>query len=299
MRIRFAIPTLLVLAAIGLTGCVDNSTPAASDSGGAANDYGVTKDAALAASVPASIVSAGKLPVGSDLTYAPNEFKDDNGNPVGWEVDLTHAIAAKLGLGVDIVASKFDNIIPSVSGGKYDLGVSSFTDTAEREQQVDMISYYSAGSLWAAPAGKTVNPDDACGLKVAVQTTTVQDTEELPARSKACTDAGKPAIEALRFDAQDQVTNAVVLGQADAMTVDSPVALYAIAQTKGKLEAAGQTFDVAPYGMVVAKGAEFGPVLQKTLQALVDDGTYGKILTKWGVADGGVTTIGFNSASKG
>ena len=118
-------------------------------------------------------------------------------------------------------------------------------------------------------------------------------------KSKACTDKGKPAIQVFRFDAQDQATNAVVLGQVDAMSADSPVTLYAIAKTGGKLQTAGTTFDVAPYGIPVAKGSDFGPVLQKTVQALIADGTYGKILDKWGVADGGVKTVDFNAASKG
>ena len=91
-----------------------------------------------------------------------------------------------------------------------------------------------------------VDPDDACGLKVAVQATTYEDTDELPGKVQACVDAGKPAIEILPFDTQDAATNAVVLGQADAMSADSPVTLYAIAQTDGKLEPAGETFDVGP-----------------------------------------------------
>ncbi len=69
-----------------------------------------------------------------------------------------------------------------------------------------------------------------------MQATTTEETDELPAKSKACTDAGKPAIEIVKFDGQDAATNAVVLGQADAMSADSPVTLYAIKQSNGKLE---------------------------------------------------------------
>lgn len=298
MRARTTLPALFAVAALSLTGCVDNSTPAKPGaSASAVDDYGVKKDDTLAGMVPKEIAAAGTLSIGTDETYAPNEFKDESAQPIGWDVELATAIGARLGLKVEITSSSFDNIIPSVTGGKYDLGVSSFTDTAEREKQVDMISYYEAGTQWVSRSGKTIAPDAACGLKIAVQSTTYQDTEELPAKSKACTDAGKPPIEVLRFDAQDQATNAVVLGQAEAMTSDSPVALYAVAQTGGKLQATGKTFDVAPYGIAVKKGSELGPIIQKTIQSLVDDGTYTKILTKWGVADGGVTTIDFNTQS--
>ena len=97
-----------------------------------------------------------------------------------------------------------------------------------------LLGGHAVGAARRAP-GST--PSNACGKKVAVQATTTQETEELPAKSKACTDAGKPPIEIVPFDGQDAATNAVVLGQADAVSADSPVILYAIKQSNGKLEA--------------------------------------------------------------
>jgi polar amino acid transport system substrate-binding protein len=298
MRIRTAAPIAAVaaVAALALTGCVDNSTPSSGSTSSAAD---VKKDDSLAKQLPQSIKDSGKIVVGMDNTYPPNEFKDDNQQPVGWEVDLANAIAAKLGVKTSFAIAKFDNIIPSITGGKDDYGMSSFTDTTEREQQVDFVNYYSAGILWAAQKGKNIDPDNACGLKVAVQSTTYEDTDEVPAKSKKCTDEGKPAIQALRYDTQDDATNAVILGKADALSADSPVTLYAISKSNGKLEAAGKTFDQAPYGLPVKKGSELGPLLQKTVQALIDDGTYKKILEKWHVADGAVDKADFNAASKG
>lgn len=299
MRIRTAVPIAAVaaVAALALSGCVDNSTPSSSSTSSAAAD--VKKDDTLAGQLPQKVKDAGKLVVGMDNTYPPNEYKDDNSQPVGWEVDLANAIGAKLGVKTEFAIAKFDNIIPSVTGGKDDYGMSSFTDTTEREQQVDFVNYYSAGILWAAQKGKNIDPGNACGLKVAVQSTTYEDTDEVPAKSKACTDAGKPAIQALRYDTQDDATNAVILGKADALSADSPVTLYAISKSDGKLEAAGKTFDEAPYGLPVKKGSELVPVLQKAVQALIDDGTYKKILDKWGVADGAVESAEVNAASKG
>jgi polar amino acid transport system substrate-binding protein len=231
--------------------------------------------------------------------YPPNEFKDANGQPAGWSVDLTNALGQVMGLKVNFDIGTFDNILPAIKAGKDDMGMSSFTDTTEREKQVDFVNYYTAGIQWASPVGKTVDPNNACGLKVAVQATTYEDTHEVPAKSKACTDAGKAAITVLKFDAQDQATNALVVGQVDAMSADSPVTLYAISQTKGKLQIAGDAFEVAPYGMPVAKDGAFKPVLQKALQALIDDGSYAKILAKWGVESGGVKTATLNVAAKG
>jgi polar amino acid transport system substrate-binding protein len=303
MRIRYALPVVAVATALLLTGCVDNSGGSGSGStqgsgSGAANPYGVKKDDALAKTLPSKIAKAGEISVGMDATYAPNEYKDSSGKPIGWDVDLANAIGAKLGVKMNYTIAKFDNIIPSITGGRYDIGVSSFTDTTEREKQVDFVNYYNAGILWASQKGKTVDPDNACGLKVAVEAGTYEDTDEVPAKSKACTDAGKPAIQVLKFDGQDQATNALVLGQVDAMSADSPITEYAISKQSGKIQPAGKTFDIAPYGIAVDKGAPLTKVIQKTLQSLVDDGTYTTILKKWGVEDGAVTTVDVNAASK-
>jgi polar amino acid transport system substrate-binding protein len=298
MKTRYLVPAVFAVAALALTGCVNNETPSDEGSAGGGSASGVSKDESLAKLLPDSIAKAGKITVGIDPTYAPNEYKDSSGKPIGWEVELADAVGAKLGVKVSYAVSKFDNIIPSITGGRYDMGMSSFTDTTEREKQVDFVNYYSAGIMWASPKDKTVDPDNACGLKVGVQATTYEDTDEVPAKSKACTDAGKPAIQKFKYDTQDSATNALVLGQIDAMSADSPVTAYAIKQSDGKLQAAGDTFDQAPYGIPVKKDSKFREALQKTLQALVDDGTYGKILEKWGVDDGAVKTIGINEASK-
>jgi polar amino acid transport system substrate-binding protein len=301
MRIKsgiplLAVPVLAVVAALALSGCVDNSAPAGPSS---SSDVGGTKNAAAIALLPAKIKSAGEIQVGVDATYAPNEYKDSSGKPIGWDIDLFNAVSATLGVKAVYNVAGFDTILPNITGGKYDVGVSSFTDTVEREKQVSFVNYYSAGILWAAPAGKTVDPGNACGLKVAVETGTTEEQDELPAKSTACTDAGKPAIQILKFDGQDQATNAVVLGQADAMTADSPITEYAIAKSKNKLVPAGETFEVAPYGIAVGKDSTLDQAIQKAFQAIVDDGTYKKILDKWGVADGGLDSITINAAAQG
>lgn len=302
MRSRHCIPAIAA-AVLLLAGCVDNSAAEAPEgaagASGSSEAITVEKDEEIAALLPDSIREAGVLNVGMANNYPPNEFKDPNGDPDGWSVDLTNAIGARLGLDVNFDIGTFDNILPSIKAGKADMGMSSFTDTLEREKQADFVNYYSAGIQWASPQGKTVDPNNACGLKVAVQATTYEDTHEVPAKSKACTDAGKEPIEMFRYDAQDQATNALVIGQVDAMSADSPVTLYAISKTKEKLQTAGDAFEVAPYGIPVDKDSEFTPVLQEALQSLIDDGTYTRILAEWGVESGGVEDAALNVAAQG
>jgi len=299
MRARHALPALVAVVALLLSGCADNSKPAAGGSTTGSTASEVKKDDVAAALLPAKVAKTGKLVIGTSPNYAPNEFKDNAGKPIGWAIEVSDAIAAKLGLKADYQIARFENIIPGIVGGKIDVGESSFTDTVVREKQVDFVNYYVAGIQWASGTGKVVDPDNACGLKVAVQATTYQDTVEVPAKSAACVKAGKPAIKKISLDTQDAAANAVALGQADAFSADSPVTLYGISKLKGKLQTAGKTFEAAPYGMAVAKGSGTAKAVQAALQSMVDDGSYGKILSKWGVADGGIKQITINAAAKG
>ena len=303
MRARLLIPALAGTLALLLTGCVDNSAPSVTGDTEAASGASIAAEAGTdptaIALLPATTTEGGTLAVGTDASYAPNEFKDEAGNPIGWGIDIATAIAARLDLTPDFQVAKFDNIIPSVKGGKMDIGMSSFLDTVEREQQVDFVNYYITGTQWAALAGTSVDPDNACGLTVAVQQTTYQDTVEMPAKNDACVTAGADPITLLRFDTQDAATNAVAIGQADAVTAASPVILYGIGQLDGALITAGETFSVAPYGIAVGKDSGLREAVQAAVQSLVDDGTYGSILDEWGVADGGISTITINELAAG
>jgi polar amino acid transport system substrate-binding protein len=279
--------------ALALSGCAsgtdssDSSSPTAEAS---------AKVEEIANTVPEDIKASGKLIVGVNIPYKPNEFKDPSGKIVGFDVDLMNAIAATLGLTPEYREADFAKIIPSIQGGTYNVGMSSFTDTKEREQSVDFVTYFSAGIQWAQRPGSGIDPNNACGKKVSVQATTTEETEELPAKSKACTDAGKPPIEIIPFDGQDAATNAVVLGQVDAMSADSPVTAYAIKETNGKLEAAGPVFDSAPYGWPVKKDSALAQSLQKALEHLIETGKYEEIATNWGVEAGMIDKPVINGA---
>ena len=293
-RTRVWLGVIGVLAVtLGMAGCGGNS-------GGTGGAPAVTTsvDSALAAKVPAAIKSAGKINIGTDSTYAPSEFLDTDGKTViGFDVDLFNAVAGKLGLKTTWQSAKFDDIIPGVTSGKYNIGVSSFTINADRMKQVTMVSYFNAGTQWAAKKDASIDPDNACGKKVAVQTATVQ-VDDLTARSKKCTDSGKPAITADQYQAQSDATSAVVSGKDDAMLADSPVCAYAVKQTNGQLALAGQIYDSAPYGYVLPKDQnDFGDAIAGAVKALIADGSYQKILDKWGVTAGAITSPAVNPSA--
>ena len=304
-RALIAVAAPLAVASLALSACGSNSPSGSSAPGGStapaapssASSGGASPSGSLAALVPASVKADGKIVVGSDSTYAPNEFIDTDGKTViGMDVDLGKAIGQQLGLQVEFVSAPFDAILPGLASGKYEMGMSSFTVNPDREKTALMITYFNAGTSWAVQKGNpdNITPDTACGKKVAVQKATVQ-VDDVTKRSKTCTDAGKPAITIDQYAAQTDATTAVVTGKDSAMLADSPVVAYAIKQTGDKLETTGQIYDAAPYGIAVPKDETgFADALQKAVQAIIDNGEYQKILQKWGTESGAIKTSEIN-----
>lgn len=288
--------TAAVLASgvvLGAAGCVTNDEGLVP----VLPEIEVQRVATIADRLPPAIAQSGTLRIGTNPPYAPNEFKDETGTIVGFDVDLMKAVGAVLGLTLDVKQTDFDKIIPAVQAGTLDVGMSSFTDTLEREKTVDFVTYYSAGVQWAQRAGDAIDPDDACGLRVGVQTTTIEDIDEVPAKSAACVAAGKPPIRKIKYDSQDDVANALILGRVDALSADSPVTAYAIKRSNGRIVPAGGVYDASPYGWVVAKGSPLAPVLQQALQYLIDGGQYRTIAEAWGVEAGMIDTSVVNGAT--
>jgi len=298
---RSGIAATTLVVALGLAACGSSSSGGSSASTSpSSSGASASKDATLAAMVPSSISSKGSLTIGTDASYAPSEFVDTDGKTIiGFDADLAKALGTVLGLKVNLQNAPFDSLVESVKNGKFDLGMSSFTINADREKQVDMVSYFNAGTSWAVEKGNPagITPDNACGKKIAVQKGTVQ-VDDITARSKTCTGAGKPAITIDQYQLQSDATAAVVSGKDDAMLADSPVVAYAVKQTGDKLEVTGQTYDAAPYGIAVPKGqGQYTQAIQGAMQKLMDTGVYTDILKKWGVDSGAITQSQINPVS--
>ncbi|MGK0742680.1 ABC transporter substrate-binding protein [Leucobacter sp. Z1108] len=294
MKIRFVLPALAAAAALALTGCTNTE----GDTTASVDASGIQPDTAAVALLPEEVKESGVLFMGTDAEYPPNEYKDASGKPVGWGIELAEAIAAKLGLTPEWEILPFDSILPRIEEEALQVGASSFTDNLERQKTVDFVNYLNAGSQWAAPVGSDVDPENACGLTVAVQAGTIQHTDELPARNDECVAAGKEAITILPFDGQPEVTNAVVNGQADAFSADSPVTGAAVTELEGELELVGDLFDAAPYGFATLKGSDMTMAVQAALQSLIDDGTYLEILEAAGIAPGAVESATINAGTE-
>ncbi|WP_027061079.1 ABC transporter substrate-binding protein [Mesorhizobium loti] len=242
-------------------------------------------DKTLAAKVPAAIASRGVLTVGSDTTYPPAEFLGgaDGMTPMGIDVDLAEAIARTLGLRLSFVTAQFDSILPAI-GPKYDLGISAFTITKARYGAVDFVSYFNAGKQWAVQAGNPshFDPANPCGAKVGVQVASTSEKLVIGLSDK-CIAAGKPAISLVALSKQTDIITRLVNGAVDATMNGSTNIGYAVKQTEGKLQTLGGISEPSPNGIAIAKGnTEWATLIADTLNKLIADGTYARVLSAWG-----------------
>ena len=217
-RMTVAITALAAAGAMTLTGCASSGgTPAGSGNTGgttptttapvteAPSTPAAAGSSAASQSpadlVPAAVKSKGTFVIASDASYPPMEFfKPGTKSPIiGMDADLGAALGKALGLTVQMKNATFDSIIPGLADGKYDMGLSSFTDTKTREKTVDFVTYYNAGESFYKKADNTKDYDglaSLCGVKVAVENGTTEQSDA-QAQSKKCTAAGKPAVTVL------------------------------------------------------------------------------------------------------
>ncbi len=295
-----AVACIAVVAGCGSSNSSSSSTSSGSTtSGGSSAATTASKDATIAAMVPASIAKKGTLVVAADATYAPDEFIAPDGHTViGMDADLMKALGAVMGLNVKIVNATFDSIIPGLAAGKYDVGASSFTDTKEREKTVNFVTYFTAGESFytKASGGTPINTiADLCGHTVAVEKGTTE-ADDAAAQGKKCKAAGKPGVTVSTFPDQNGANLAVSSGRAQLGFADSPVAEYLVKQSNGQFKLVGQSYANAPYGIAVPKNSGLEKALLAALQKLMSDGQYKAILTHWGVEAGAISNPKINGA---
>ncbi|BFV60859.1 ABC transporter substrate-binding protein [Kitasatospora sp. CMC57] len=263
----------------------------------------------LRARLPQSVLDAGVLKIASDLNYPPVDFKAGDGSPTGVDPDLAAALGAYLGLRVQFVDLPFAEVLPAVQDGKADLAMSAVIDTRRRQlgtddtgkqtgPGVDFVDYFVTGTSILVRQGNPLgigSLDDLCGRTVALQRGTVQD-EIAELQTGACTRIGKP-LRIHRLDTDDQALAELASGAAVADLNDYPVADYntRTGRGKGTFQVTGGQFGASPYGITVRKDrSALRDVLAKALDQLIRNGEYDKVLAKWNVQGGAVTSAVVN-----
>ena len=310
---------LLVLASMLLAACAPATTPTAAAPVTVLATVVVTAvptaapteapaPTPVAAVDPTVLAQKGRLLICSDMPYPPFEFFDANGNPTGSDIEIGTEIANRLGLQVQIVNSVFDTIIAAVTSGKCDIIISDQNITADRQKQVSMINYFQAGQSMVAVKGNPQNinvPTDLCGQSVAAESGTTEvdylnGTGDFKGKGLTadCTKAGKKPPTVVVTQKDTDALQQLQAGKVAVYFADSPVAGYYVAQHADQFQLVGQVIEPAPVGISVPCGqadctsaplTPLGQAVQTALKSMMADGTYGKILDKYGLKDGAVT----------
>ncbi|MET7379488.1 ABC transporter substrate-binding protein [Streptomyces sp. NPDC005526] len=293
-----AVGAIAVAGALILTGCGDQTKDKNNASGSSS-----AGSAPLADKLPASVRGKGVIRVGSDIAYAPVEFKDNSGKVVGLDPDLAAAMGKQLGVTFDFQNGTFDALLTGIRSNRYDIAMSAMTDNKSRQEGVDpttgkkvgegvdFVDYLTAGVSIYARKGDTkgiTTWSDLCGKKIALERGTVSE-DLAKAEAKKCPAGKKLTIEA--FDDDQQAQTRLRSGGADAASSDFPVAAYAVKTSGGgkDFQLVGDQVEAAPYGIAVAKNnTQLRDALKAAMDAIIKNGEYEKILTKWGAEDGAV-----------
>ncbi len=281
-------------SASGAGGGDTSSSVPKSSAGGAAGSGGgggvtiaghtVTMDAAVAATVPASIRQKGAL---VDITYnnVPPDAAVVDGKLVGWEVEIGQAVATVLGLEWQPTASgAFDSFIPGLQNGRYNVSFTSLIQTPDRLKQIDVVTFFNVGTGFAVKKGSSISikaPTDVCGHSVAV----ISGSAFID-QLKGIDCAGKAKIDVQSFPSDSASELAVSSGRAEIYATSSNQLAYLIKQTNGQFEQ--QPLDYMPVaeGAGVTKGSGLSKPIADAVDVLIKNGTYAAIMKKWSITSG-------------
>lgn len=252
--------------------------------------------------LPAAIRKAGTITFGSDMTYPPFEFLGPNKTPQGFDIDLATAIAHDLGLKVKFVQNGFDALPTSLASGRFDAVVSAMTDDPTRRKVIDFVDYVEVQGGVMVRVNDSGAPNgfpELCGHTVAVQRGSDQ-VRQANQKKAACSAAGEKALTVNTYPSAPEQALALKSGRVDAALYDTVTGGYTAKQSGGAFKMG------KPYGTPVINGigvaktnAGLRDTLKVTLQRLMDDGTYAKLLAKWGMQQAAIPKAVINGGDEG
>ncbi|MCX5396147.1 ABC transporter substrate-binding protein [Streptomyces sp. NBC_00102] len=299
-RTRHTVTFALITAAtLALAGCGTGEPTTAQAAGTAAADTpkndvvsAVKKDEAAAALLPADVRSAGTLRIASAAGAPPGAFYEADGKTLsGADIDFADAVARKLGLKLHREVASFEAILPALGSGKYDLGTGNFGVTDERRATIDFVTYINDGQGFAVRKDSKLQEvkdlTQLCGLKVATGAGTTFEVT-LEKNKGLCSAAGKKPYTVQTFADPTSIWIGLQQGRIDVVMSTINGLRYAVTQQKDVRFL--NEFKRLDVGFAFKKGTPLAPAFQAAVNSLKEDGTYDRILKKWGTTDSSIET---------
>jgi ABC-type amino acid transport substrate-binding protein len=279
-RLRFAALTAAAVVLIAACGSSNSSSSAGSSSAtAAAANSSTSSSAASSGKTYVVITSADFPPFSSRSASDPNTI-------VGFEPDMVKAVMAHLGLKYKWATADFDGLIPAVQSGRADMVVSDVYDTAAREKVVDFLDYLKTAlslMVTSSNASKVHGWMDVCGKPVGILTGAATELEFTQKASKACTAAGKPAIDIHSYSAVAQEVPALKNGNLYAMYEDT-ITEHLIANKQSDFKVVFDDPEAStPLGIAIKKGSPTEAQLKTGMQWYLSSPEYKANATKWGL----------------
>lgn len=258
-KILFVLAAFLMIASIIVSGCAKTALPQ-------------TEEKASEKQADFTTIKPGVLTVGSDCTWRPMEYIEGD-TIVGFDVDLTKALAQKMGLKLDFQNAAWDGLFPAVITHKYDMVISSITITDDRKKQMDFSDpYYNTDQAAVVIKGSGLDSLEKFEGKVAA--VQIGTTGELVARD----------IKDVTVKTYDDIILAfeeLKAGRVDGVVCDSYLGAYE-AKLTDNFEVGFVVSTDEHLGIGFAKDTpELVKAVNKALQEIKDDGTYDEIMSKW------------------
>jgi len=252
----------------------------------------VVKDDAIAALLPDATRQAGVVKFASSVGSTPPSafYAEDNKTVQGVDIEIAAAVGQVLGLKIDREVAGFEAILPALSSGKYEVGTGNFGVTEARKKTIDFVTYINDGQGFAVRKGddrvkEVKSLDQLCGLKIGTGAGTTFEAT-LEREKHVCPDAGKPEYQVLSFSE----TAGIYLGlqQQHIDVIMSTInGLRHAASEQPNLVFLNE-FKRLDVGFAFKKGSPLTPAFQGAVNKLIKDGTYQRILEKWGTRDSAI-----------
>lgn len=268
-KLSIAMLSMVLAGSMLLTGCGGGNNQAAGE-----NDSADTQQ-----SETAENTDGGVLRMGTNATFPPYEYVDENNEVAGIDADIAAAIAEKLGMELEITDMAFDSLIPALQSDTIDIVLAGMTVDPERAEQVNFTDSYATGvQVIIVPEGSDIaSPDDLEGKNIGVQTGTTGDLY--------CTDDyGQEFVK--QFDNGPLAVAALVNGQVDCVVIDNEPAKNYVAANQG-LKILDTAYANEEYAAAIAKdNTELFEQVNAAIQELKEDGTLDSIIEKYIPAEG-------------
>ena len=267
-KLSIAMLSMVLAGSMLLTACGGGNTQATEDTGSDTQQ-----------SETAENTEGGVLRMGTNATFPPYEYVDENNEVAGIDADIAAAIADKLGMELEITDMAFDSLIPALQSDTIDIVLAGMTVDPERAESVNFTDSYATGvQVIIVPEGSDIaSPDDLEGKNIGVQTGTTGDLQ--------CTDAyGQEFVK--QFDNGPLAVAALLNGQIDCVVIDNEPAKNYVAANEG-LKILDTAYADEDYAAAIAKeDTELYEQVNAAIQELKEDGTIASIIEKYIPAEG-------------